>query len=306
MSNNAPSCKLPGCNNECWSENGIYFDFCTKFHAKQFKQKYGSQTNNVPKCKYPNCNKDCWLENGEFFDFCGKKHAKLYRLNYPNLSNTDSYVEFLDQSDPNYSSLVNQFTDKWLHTNTSVGNVEQILKISISSTIFSKYSQYQDEVHNNIGDGGVYGYGGRGNEQRRFHGPNSMKCNLGLQNNTTLCNDNSCAVCGIIRQGFLKSKISRHKFQRFGPGFYFTSTSSKSNDYNGGTNTGLGGNYKAMFVCKVICGKVKKLYEDETSLTQAPNGFDSVVGEVGQDLNYDEVVIYKEEGCIPSYLIIYS
>ena len=36
------------------------------------------------------------------------------------------------------------------------------------------------------------------------------------------------------------------------------------------------------------------------------SGYDSVEGEPGVDLNYDEVVVYNNDQAVPSYLIIYS
>jgi len=62
-----------------------------------------------------------------------------------------------------------------------------------------------------------------------------------------------------------------------------------------------------MFLCNVAIGKP---YKTQQGLLPAdkcpPTGYDSVVGEAGVDLNYDEVVVYKETQAIPSYLIVYS
>jgi len=120
-----------------------------------------------------------------------------------------------------------------------------------------------------------------------------------------LCQNNDCAVCGIIRNGFLLSFI-RNRYQRFGRGFYFSSTTSKSNDYNHETSGGLGNRYKSMFLCKVLCGRSHKIQNNDQTLTQPPNGYHCVVGEVGKNLNYDELIIYNEGAVLPLYLIIYS
>ena len=37
-----------------------------------------------------------------------------------------------------------------------------------------------------------------------------------------------------------------------------------------------------------------------------PVGHDSVVGEVGPNLNYGELVVYNETAALPEYLIVYS
>jgi len=46
--------------------------------------------------------------------------------------------------------------------------------------------------------------------------------------------------------------------------------------------------------------------QDETTLTSPPAGFDSVLGEVGKSLKYDEVVVYREDAMNPSYLVMYD
>lgn len=68
---------------------------------------------------------------------------------------------------------------------------------------------------------------------------------------------------------------------------------------------GLGKGYRAMFVCKVIVGKGKKLMTDHTTLTCAPDGCDSVLGEVGTALNYDEIIVYDEDAVLPAYMVVY-
>ncbi|CAN0410987.1 unnamed protein product [Ectocarpus sp. 12 AP-2014] len=64
-----------------------------------------------------------------------------------------------------------------------------------------------------------------------------------------------------------------------------------------------------MFVANVTAGnacltKQASLGKDKCP----PAGYDSVVGEVraGGGLNHDELVVYKNEASIPSYLIVYA
>jgi hypothetical protein len=66
-----------------------------------------------------------------------------------------------------------------------------------------------------------------------------------------------------------------------------------------------------MFLNKVVVGKGIKLRNDQPNLTEPPAGYDSVIGEPANSshnsmLNYDELVVYKEEAIIPAYLIIYD
>lgn len=63
---------------------------------------------------------------------------------------------------------------------------------------------------------------------------------------------------------------------------------------------------RVMFVAKVLVGKGQKLHDNNLTLTGPQAGYDSVIGEVGSVLNYDEVVVYKDESCKPTYMIVYE
>ncbi|KAG8910918.1 hypothetical protein FRC01_006050, partial [Tulasnella sp. 417] len=64
--------------------------------------------------------------------------------------------------------------------------------------------------------------------------------------------------------------------------------------------------YKAMIVAKVALGKSLVQYADAEHLTAPPWGYDSVRGEAGFNLNYDEQVVYTNEAVRPAYVIIYE
>ncbi|KAG8899599.1 hypothetical protein FRC01_010440, partial [Tulasnella sp. 417] len=64
--------------------------------------------------------------------------------------------------------------------------------------------------------------------------------------------------------------------------------------------------YKAMIVAKVALGKSLVQYTDAEHLTAPPWGYDSVRGEAGFNLNYDEQVVYTNEAVRPAYVIIYE
>jgi hypothetical protein len=70
----------------------------------------------------------------------------------------------------------------------------------------------------------------------------------------------------------------------------------------------MGANYKMMLLNKVVVGKGYALTRDAMTLTSPPDGYDSVLGEpsAAGNLNYDEVVVYKEAASIPQYLIVYK
>jgi hypothetical protein len=62
-----------------------------------------------------------------------------------------------------------------------------------------------------------------------------------------------------------------------------------------------------MFLCKVAKGNVYKTKVGQMKAEDCPpNGFDTVEGEVGQALNYPEVVVYDPDQAVPSYFIVYT
>ena len=77
--------------------------------------------------------------------------------------------------------------------------------------------------------------------------------------NPQVCENQSCSVCGILRNGFLLDKsLSNTGWGRFGRGLYFTSVSSKSYDYSKPNAA----NVRAIFVAYVVVGNGKKLPAD--------------------------------------------
>jgi len=89
----------------------------------------------------------------------------------------------------------------------------------------------------------------------------------------------------------------------FGQGIYTSSTSSKSDDYS---HNQCSSSFKAIFLNKVIVGKGCKLTQYNVSLSAPPAGYDSVLGETGGILNYDELVVYTNDAIRPSFLVIYE
>jgi len=112
-------------------------------------------------------------------------------------------------------------------------------------------------------------------------------------------------MCSIMRTSFkvaLTGTAGRN-FHRFGIGIYASATSSKSDDYAKNTAQSK---YKAMFLTTVIVGNGKKRTNDKKDYTCAPPGFDSILGETGDSLNFDEVVVYEDDAIRPSWLVIYE
>lgn len=214
----------------------------------------------------------------------------------------------LDQSDPKFEEIKQQFLGKW--TTGSKPTVESILRIDMNSTCRQNYETYRGEL---VARGvTMFRSAGPGNEQRRFHGT-GQTCKLGRPGKKSQpCNDTNCCVCQIIKGGFKTSKaLGADKLTgkplMFGKGIYFTSTSSKAHNFNKGSEQGLGSNRRSTFMCLVLVGRGKEMKGYGSKLTEAPAGFDSVLAEPSAGaLNHDEVVVYKDCACLPRYLIVYT
>eukprot|EP00005_Dracoamoeba_jomungandri_P009850 CAMPEP_0174275268 /NCGR_PEP_ID=MMETSP0439-20130205/59730_1 /TAXON_ID=0 /ORGANISM="Stereomyxa ramosa, Strain Chinc5" /LENGTH=646 /DNA_ID=CAMNT_0015367353 /DNA_START=988 /DNA_END=2928 /DNA_ORIENTATION=- len=214
-------------------------------------------------------------------------------------------VRFLDPMEKDYQHVEAQFYKKWLHKK-DIGKLVSILKISPAGELVENYRNYQQKIISmrpEFAEKG-YGYGGPGNEQRRFHGTKRV-CELGEVGTVPqFCDNDGCYLCKICTGGFELSGAGKNfGWLRFGKGIYLTSTSSKSDDYAKTLNPQL--NTRVLLLCSAIVGRGKKLLDGDKTLTSAPEGYDSVLGEVGKELNYDETVLYSPHAVMPSFLIVY-
>ncbi|CAG8764310.1 4887_t:CDS:2 [Cetraspora pellucida] len=207
---------------------------------------------------------------------------------------------FLFITNERYKSIENQFLSSWKHQNKLIPQIFKIFKIK-NGNLEDRYNIKRTLVERNRNLANKPFNGRRmtaGNEQKRFHGT-SVVCKIGETGK--LCSSNKCAVCCIIKNGYKIFETNKN-FQRFGKGLYFSSTSSKSDDY---IKNNSGSSYKVMLLNKVIVGNAYKLATNCTGLLHPPQGYDSVIGIPGGNLNYDEVVLYHEDSCLPRYLIVY-
>ncbi|CAI2174729.1 1670_t:CDS:2 [Funneliformis geosporum] len=220
----------------------------------------------------------------------------------------------LSKTSEKYEDVSNQFENSWKHVSKVLPRIHTIYKLFLDEQIKSQYNEHRENIEKlRKLEGRPFPKGDgkrlmtKGNEQRRFHGT-IMECLLGIETDT-LCSNLKCAVCGIITEGYKLeyAKSSRFGCQKFGEGIYFSGTSSKSDDFNGKSLKIFEGiKYKVMFLNKVIVGRTFELIQADKSLTGPPKNYDSVVGEPGSLLNYDELVVYNESACIPQYLIVYE
>eukprot|EP00698_Gefionella_okellyi_P017648 TRINITY_DN519_c0_g1_i1.p1 TRINITY_DN519_c0_g1~~TRINITY_DN519_c0_g1_i1.p1 ORF type:complete len:647 (+),score=165.96 TRINITY_DN519_c0_g1_i1:81-2021(+) len=293
-------CELRGCTlpRQMNPLTGKWSDYCCKEH-----QNYDKVPKSVPwkgSCMLEGCavptNKDFSTDidpcSGRALGYCCKTHQVMDAY-----TKQDKMLVPLQSTDHEYMSCKLQFEKAWLHQR-KLPRIKAMFKINVNEAWQSDYRDYLNTVI--VQNPVCFKNGGPGNEQRRFHG-SMAKCSLGQQGNVTPCLDPTCPACNIIRNGFgieIVRKLSH--WARFGLGHYFTATASKSAEYPLNLPQGA---TRVLFMAKVVVGKGCKKLQNDVDLEAAPEGYDSVLGEVGQALNYDELVVYRDDAAILRYML---
>ncbi|CAM9669061.1 unnamed protein product [Ectocarpus fasciculatus] len=238
---------------------------------------------------------------------CLRLEAELkgWGRNKVSVGRSSSTLRMLDDSDWEYETLCGLFHTRWLKPQPAHGvSIVRIFNIQMPLEVRDKHEQYKRNVVVNL--------------CQRFHG---TSCNAGCnfmvdpQGTAVPCGLSSCSVCNICMLGFkLGTNVARTaratRFPlRYGPGIYLSSVSGKANDYAKlSAKTGNDGSeLRCMFVANVAVGKPFNTKNSRLPHSACPPlGYQSVVGEVGQGLNFDETVVYKEEAALPTHLIVYA
>eukprot|EP00903_Cladosiphon_okamuranus_P013691 g12749.t1 len=183
----------------------------------------------------------------------------------------DFQLSVLTNRHPEYTSRKKQFLQAW-EKPTDV-SIRRMFKIKVPEDIRRKTARHMTQV---------------GNVKRRFHGTScSDMCTFFVDLRGGPCGESSCN------------------------GLYFSSVSGKANDYAElSEKTDRGGKkVRCMFLTSVAIGRAFTTTQGRLEPTDnlcPPPGFDSVVGEPGVDLNYPEVVVYREEAALPTHLVVYT
>ncbi len=162
------------------------------------------------------------------------------------------------------------------------------------------------------------------------------------------CGGPDCPVCAICRGRFNVSRAGTGRLAaaaggrlRYGRGAYFSSVSSKSDDYAVPAGAAAAAGLRVMFLCKVAAGRVLRApadwMEEARVLAELERGrYHSLLGEPPggpaeeaaaaaagggygggggaasscggpfMPLNFDELVVYDAAAAVPSYLIVYQ
>ncbi|KAJ8762804.1 hypothetical protein K2173_022933 [Erythroxylum novogranatense] len=203
------------------------------------------------------------------------------------------------------------FQSSWLKKQTPVCKIDRILKVHNTQRTISKFEEYRSRSSLGCRITSQYSIKSKatklskkhprciadGNELLRFHST-TFTCSLGLNGSSNLCNSiPHCNVCSIIKNGFKESTtINVH-----GHGILTTATSGKAHDkaeISG--DGGLSDHKRAMMVCRVIAGRVKKSMEGDME------DYDSVAGAAGVYSNLDELYVFNHRAILPCFVVIYS
>ncbi|ONK77514.1 uncharacterized protein A4U43_C02F7370 [Asparagus officinalis] len=182
------------------------------------------------------------------------------------------------------------FKSSWLKEKPPTCKIERILKIRHSQKTFTEFESYRDSIKTKankltrkhqrcIADG---------NELLRFY-CTSFSCFLGHSGSTGLCiSVQSCKLCSIIKDGFKLDELGKIRTM---------ATSGQAHD---AAKIEEDGEERAMLVCRVIAGRVKKKNE-EGNLEE----FDSVSSNIGVYSSLDELLVFHPEAILPCFVIIY-
>ncbi|KAH9830115.1 uncharacterized protein C8Q71DRAFT_862706 [Rhodofomes roseus] len=276
-------CKLPKCQQPTFvGGDGMPSDYCSNAHRLE-----AVRSGKAEACLF--CNK--WPKsviNGKLSDFCSRRCSEDTFSSAP-------IILIVTHNMTSFRDVAKQFRDQWKHP-TPKPTVVKIWKIYCDKDHTDQFSRYKLAIERKTNYTG-------GNSKRRWHGT-IRTCTVGdSDGQMNLCSNVNCSLCSIIRTSFHLAKAGqRTNFGRFGAGIYTSATSSKANDY---VDERGGSPYKAMLLSDVVMGKAVKMTTGDEDLTAPPTGYDSVVGEPGGDLNYDEAIVYKNEAIRPLFLVIY-
>ncbi|KAI0784002.1 hypothetical protein BC629DRAFT_1594120 [Irpex lacteus] len=212
----------------------------------------------------------------------------------------------LQKGDPRYVEVTQLFEDGWQHPEKQLPYVHGVYKILSPEWMIKPFRDYKASLLRSpfwtpfftTSQVDV-------KETLLFHGTTRGCLLAESEKNGLLCNLPECHLCNIIRESFDMRKCgSKNKFSRFGTGIYTSSCSSKADDYS--SNLSEKAHFRVLLVARVVVGRTHRLRRSDKALTTPPYGYHSITGEPGEDLNYEETVVYKNEAIRPAFLIVYG
>ncbi|XXG62934.1 hypothetical protein AAC387_Pa05g1219 [Persea americana] len=220
---------------------------------------------------------------------CGEKFTKSESLELHQA--VRHAVSELGTEDTSRNIVEIIFQSSWLKKQAPVCKIDRILKIHNTQKTITKFEDYRNTIKSKatnlskkhprcVADG---------NELLRFH-CTTFVCSIGMNGSSSLCNSiPNCNVCSIIRNGFKTNGIK---------GIFTTATSGRAHD---SARIPSEEEKRAMLVCRVIAGRVKKKQD-----LDAVDEFDSVAGLSGVYSNLDELFVFNPKAILPCFVVVYG
>ncbi|XP_040379400.1 uncharacterized protein LOC102717340 [Oryza brachyantha] len=196
------------------------------------------------------------------------------------------------------------FQSSWLKKQSPVCAIERILKVHNAAATLAAFEDYRDAIKAKAkatlrrrhprctADG---------NELLRFHCA-TLSCALGLHGATHLCcdADHACGACAVIRHGFRAPVRTM-------------ATSGRAHDAVSSDLQGQGDQRRAMLVCRVIAGRVRRQRQRQqddanaatTEEEEEEEEYDSVGGTAGLYSNLDELEVFNPTAILPCFVVVY-
>ncbi|XP_044470957.1 uncharacterized protein LOC123199957 [Mangifera indica] len=181
----------------------------------------------------------------------------------------------------------------------------RILKIHNSPKILSRFEEYREFVKAKAARNGALRRRDErciadGNELLRFY-CSTFLCDLGLNGNSSICNQQYCSVCGIIKLGF-SPKLDGISTLSTGWRAHVAIPEEIEEEFK------FMNVKRAMLVCRVVAGRVGCDSDDDQ--TKEDGGFDSVVGRgasgVHTKLDEEELLVFNPRAVLPCFVIVYT
>lgn len=195
------------------------------------------------------------------------------------------------------------FKSSWLKKDNPICKIERILKVHNTQRTIQRFEECRDTVKNRALGSTKKNprCAADGNELLRFH-CTTLTCALGARGSSSLCASvPGCGVCTIIRHGFQGGGGEHAK----GKGVRTTASSGRAHD-----SVVCGdGTRRAMLVCRVIAGRVKRVAEDTPPSEEehvSVASYDSVAGYAGIYSNLEELVVFNPKAILPCFVVIYK
>ncbi|EEF52710.1 uncharacterized protein LOC8274650 [Ricinus communis] len=191
------------------------------------------------------------------------------------------------------------FKSSWLKKDNPICKIERILKVHNTQRTIQRFEDCRDAVKTRALNSTKKNprCAADGNELLRFH-CTTLSCSLGARGSSSLCGSiPCCGVCTIIRHGFQGKECK---------GVRTTASSGRAHDSLLGCTDGR----RAMLVCRVIAGRVKRVADDtppaEEEALAAAGSYDSVAGYAGIYSNLEELFVFNPRAILPCFVVIYS